>query len=216
MTTPPPIATRIAIVEDNASFRQELVKFLDDGTRFVVTGSYKSAEGALDGIPAETPEVILMDINLPNASGIECASRIKEVLPDVQILMLTVYEDTETIFKALQAGATGYLLKRATPARIMEAILEIKQGGSPMSSHIARKVVESFKAPASPSVKPEASQLTPRELEILGLLAGGSLYKEIAAALDISYATVRTHVERIYKKLHVRSRAQAVAKAGRR
>ncbi len=208
------VPTRIAIVEDNGAYRQELVKFLDDGTRFVVTGSYKSAEDAFEGLSRQTPEVVLMDINLPKASGIELASRLKEALPDIQILMLTVYEDTETIFKALQSGATGYLLKRATPSRIMEAILEIKDGGAPMSSHIARKVVESFKR--VPDAKPEAPELTPRELEILGLLAEGSLYKEIAAALDISYATVRTHVERIYKKLHVRSRAQAVAKAGRR
>jgi DNA-binding NarL/FixJ family response regulator len=205
---------RIAIVEDNEPFRRDLVSFLDDGTRFAVLGDFGNAEDAVKMLPGLTPEVVLMDINLPKASGIECTARLKELLPGTQFLMLTVYEDTDTIFRALQAGATGYLLKRAAPARIVEAILEIRQGGAPMSSHIARKVVESFKAPAGTTHA--APELTPRESEILNLLAEGCLYKEIAARLNVSYATVRTHVERIYQKLHVRSRAQAVAKVARR
>ena len=206
--------TRIAIVEDNEPFRRDLVSFLGDGIRFVVLGDYGNAEDAMKLLPQLAPEVVLMDINLPKASGIECMSRLKKQLPDTQFLMLTVYEDTDTIFRALQAGATGYLLKRASPARIVEAVLEIKQGGSPMTSRIARKVVESFKVPAGTARS--APELTPRESEILDMLAEGYAYKEIAARLDVSYATVRTHVERVYQKLHVHCRAHAVAKVARR
>jgi DNA-binding NarL/FixJ family response regulator len=206
--------TRIAIVEDNEPFRRDLVSYLGDGIRFVVLGDYGNAEDAMNMLPQLAPQVVLMDINLPKASGIECVFRLKKQLPDTQFLMLTVYEETDTIFRALQAGATGYLLKRASPAKIVEAVLEIKQGGSPMTSRIARKVVESFKVPAGAARSD--SELTPRESEILNLLAEGCAYKEIAARLDVSYSTVRTHVERVYQKLHVHSRAHAVAKVARR
>jgi DNA-binding NarL/FixJ family response regulator len=137
--------TRIAIVEDDAPFREDLRRFLDDGKRFVAVGAYGSAQSALQGAPSAVPEVILMDINLPDLSGIECTASLKEMFPQVHVLMLTVYEDTDNIFRALQAGATGYLLKRATPAKIVEAIREVRSGGSPMSGYIARKVVESFR-----------------------------------------------------------------------
>jgi DNA-binding NarL/FixJ family response regulator len=157
--------TRIAIVEDKEAFRRDLVAFLDEGTRFAVLGDFGNAEDAVKALPRLAPEVVLMDISLPKASGIECTSRLKELMPGTQFLMLTVYEDTDTIFRALQAGATGYLLKRAAPARIVEAILEIKRGGAPMTSHIARKVVESFKAPAGTTH--DSPGLTPRESEVL-------------------------------------------------
>ncbi|OAI38677.1 LuxR family transcriptional regulator [Planctomycetaceae bacterium SCGC AG-212-D15] len=203
-----PIA--VAIVEDNARYRKELAKFLGGCPEFTCTDTFGSAEEALAELPKRPTEVVLMDINLPSASGIECTARLKAQLPNLHILMLTVYEDTDSIFQALQAGATGYLLKRAHPDDIVRAIHDVRSGGSPMTGYIARKVVESFRqAPASTS---EAENLSPREREILNYLAQGYQYKEIAAALDISYATVRTHIERVYQKLQVCSRAQAVAK----
>jgi DNA-binding NarL/FixJ family response regulator len=199
----------VAIVEDNARYRKELTKFLDGCADFTCAGAYGSAEQALSELPKRPPDVVLMDINLPNVSGIECTARLKSLLPQLQILMLTVYEDTDSIFKALQAGATGYLLKRAHPDEIVRAIHDVRSGGAPMTGSIARKIIESFqKAPASS----ETENLSPREREILDFLAQGYQYKEIAAALDIGYATVRTHIERIYQKLQVCSRAEAVAK----
>jgi DNA-binding NarL/FixJ family response regulator len=201
----------VAIVEDNARFRKEMTKFLEGCAEFTVTGAFGSAEQALAELPKQPPEVVLMDINLPKASGIECTSRLKAVLPKLHILMLTVYEDTDSIFQALQAGATGYLLKRALPDEIIAAIHDVRSGGSPMTGHIARKVVESFRQVPASSGEAEEN-LSPREREILDYLAQGYQYKEIAAALNISYATVRTHIERVYQKLQVCSRAQAVAK----
>jgi DNA-binding NarL/FixJ family response regulator len=205
-------AISVAIVEDNARYRKELTKFLEGCSEFVCAGAYGSAEQALAELPKCPPDVVLMDINLPNASGIECATRLKSQLPQLHILMLTVYEDTDSIYQALQAGATGYLLKRAHPDEIVRAIHDVRSGGSPMTGSIARKVVESFRR-VSPN---EAENLSPREREILDYLAQGYQYKEIAAALDISYATVRTHIERVYQKLQVCSRAEAVAKITRK
>ena len=200
----------VAIVEDNARYRKELTKFLEGCAEFTAAGAYGSAEQALAELPQHPPDVVLMDINLPNISGIECTARLKALLPRLHILMLTVYEDTDSIFQALQAGATGYLLKRAHPDEIVRAIHDVRSGGAPMTGYIARKVVDSFRqAPASVN---EADNLSPREREILDFLAQAYQYKEIAAALNISYATVRTHIERVYQKLQVCSRAQAVAK----
>lgn len=161
-------------------------------------------------IPKLLPDVVLMDIHLPNMSGVECTARLRQLAPSLQILMLTVYEDSETIFKALKAGASGYLLKRTAPAQILEAIADVHRGGAPMTSEIARKVVQSFRAP-EPS-PPGTEPLTRREEEILELLARGYASKEIAEALSISFDTVRTHLRHIYEKLHVRSRTEAVIK----
>jgi RNA polymerase sigma factor (sigma-70 family) len=209
--------TRVAIIEDNARFREELAGLIESSKDLELVGWAGSAEEAINTIPPLTPNVVVMDINLPGASGIDCTTRLRELLPDSQILMLTVYEDTDSIFRALQAGATGYLLKRAHPRDILKGIREVKEGGAPMSSHIARKVVESFSRPAAaPVVDPELQSLTPREREILDLLAEGFLYKEIADKLSVSYSTVQTHVERIYRKLQVHSRSQAVARATRK
>lgn len=209
--------TRVAIIEDNARFREELAALIASAKDLELAGSAGSAEEALAKIPALAPNVVVMDINLPGASGIECTAKLRELLPDVQILMLTVYDDTDSIFRALQAGATGYLLKRAHPRDILNGIREVKEGGAPMSSHIARKVVESFSRPAVVApADPEMESLTPREREILDLLAEGFLYKEIADKLSVSYSTVQTHVERIYRKLQVHSRSQAVARANRK
>ncbi len=207
--------TKVAIIEDNARFRTELAALIETAKDLELAGTAGSAEDAIKKIPPLAPQVIVMDINLPGASGIECTAKLRELLPDAQILMLTVYEDTDSIFRALQAGATGYLLKRAHPRDILKAIREVKEGGAPMSSHIARKVVESFNRPAA-APDPEMESLTPREREILDLLAEGFLYKEIADRLSVSYSTVQTHVERIYRKLQVHSRSQAVARAHRR
>lgn len=199
----------LAIVEDNPRYRKELSGFLKGCSEFSAVTIYTSAEQALAELPKSPPDVVLMDINLPNLSGIECTARLKALLPGLQVLMLTVYEDTDSIFQALQAGATGYLLKRAHPDEILRAIRDVRSGGAPMTGYIARKVVESFRQTPAPS---EADNLSPREREILDYLAQGYQYKEIAAALDISYSTVRTHIERVYQKLQVCSRAQAVAK----
>jgi DNA-binding NarL/FixJ family response regulator len=199
----------LAIVEDNPRYRKELSGFLKGCPEFSGVSVYTSAEQALAELPKSPSDVVLMDINLPNLSGIECTARLKALLPGVQVLMLTVYEDTDSIFQALQAGATGYLLKRAHPDEILRAIRDVRSGGAPMTGYIARKVVDSFRQTPATS---EADNLSPREREILDYLAQGYQYKEIAAALDISYSTVRTHIERVYEKLQVCSRAQAVAK----
>jgi DNA-binding NarL/FixJ family response regulator len=169
-----------------------------------------SAENALQEIPKSKSEVVLMDINLPGINGVECARRLKPQLPGTQIIMLTVYQNTEHIFNALAAGATGYMLKQTPPAELLAAIKEVHGGGSPMSSHIARKIVSSFQHIASSSA--ESQSLSPREAEVLDLLAKGFLYKEIAEQMKVSYATVHTHIRHIYEKLHVRSRTEAVAK----
>jgi DNA-binding NarL/FixJ family response regulator len=155
------------------------------------------------------PNVALMDINLTGLNGVECVRRLKPLAPGTQIIMLTVYQNTEHIFNALAAGATGYLLKQTPPAELLDAITDVHGGGSPMSSHIARKIVQSFQRPAETAR--ESVALSPREVEVLDLLAKGYLYKEIADMLKLTYATVHTHIRHIYEKLHVRSRTEAVA-----
>ena len=200
----------VAIVEDDEEVRQSLRSVLDRAEGVCCVGAYANAEVALQEIPKVRPQFLLMDINLPGASGVECVRKLGPILPETLILMLTVHDDTETIFDALSAGASGYLLKPVLAAELLAAISDVQAGGAPMTSNIARKVVQSFKKPAPQENNSEP--LSPRETEILDLLAQGYIYKEIADQLSITYKTVSTHIERIYNKLHVRSRAQAVAK----
>jgi DNA-binding NarL/FixJ family response regulator len=200
----------VSIVEDNSQVRASLAKLIDSSPGFRCVSKHGSAEDALKEIPAQHPQVVLMDINLPGMNGVECARQLKPQLTGAQIIMLTVYQNTEHIFNALAAGATGYMLKQTPPAELLAAIKDVHAGGSPMSSHIARKIVQSFQ-PTAP-VSAEAQSLSPREAEVLNLLAKGFLYKEIAEQMGVSYATVHTHIRHIYEKLHVRSRTEAVAK----
>ncbi len=200
---------KVAIVEDDAKVREILTVLVSATPDFKWVGSYPNSEVALKHFSRDWPDVILMDINLPNMSGIECAARVKELRPQTQILMVTSHEDKERIFDSLKAGASGYLLKRAAPTEIFAAITEVHAGGSPMSTSIARKVVAYFQG--QPSMK-NTENLTARELEILDLLAQGYQYKEIATKLSIATGTVRNHLQHIYEKLHVRSRTEAVVK----
>jgi DNA-binding NarL/FixJ family response regulator len=201
---------RVSIVEDNARFRGGLEKLVRSSPDLECASAHASAESALAELPAAQPHVVLMDINLPGMNGVECVRRLKPLVPETQIMMLTVYENTELIFQALSAGATGYLLKQPPPADLLAAIRDVHAGGSPMSSHIARKIVQSFQRPSPSGAADEL--LSSRESEVLELLAKGYLYKEIADQLGLTYATVHTHIRHIYEKLHVRSRTEAVAK----
>jgi DNA-binding NarL/FixJ family response regulator len=200
----------VSIVEDDSSVRTSLAKLINSSPGYRCVSHHSSAENALQEIPKVKPDVALMDINLPGLNGVECVVRLKPQLPGTQIIMLTVYQNTEHIFNALAAGATGYLLKQTPPAELLAAIREVHGGGSPMSSHIARKIVQSFQKLAP--VAQETENLSPREAQVLDLLAKGYLYKEIADMTKITYATVHTHIRHIYEKLHVRSRTEAVAK----
>jgi DNA-binding NarL/FixJ family response regulator len=199
----------VSIVEDDVGVRGSLARLIDGTPGFRCLSQHPSAESALHEMPKANPEVVLMDINLPGLSGVECVRRLKPLLPRTQVIMLTVYQNTDHIFKALSAGATGYLLKQTPPTELLDAIREVHNGGSPMSSHIARKIVQSFQQPAPVAV--ESYHLSPRETEVLDLLAKGFLYKEIADKTGLTYATVHTHIRHIYEKLHVRSRTEAVA-----
>lgn len=200
--------TKIVIVEDGTVIRQGLERLLNRSTEFCCTGCYASAEEAIEGIALRMPDVVLMDINLPGMNGVECVRQLKPRHPDLQIVMLTIYDNLEQVFEALTAGATGYLLKQTPPEALLEALRDVAHGGSPMSSQIARKVVQSFHA-GTPSG--EVDKLSDRERDVLDFLAKGFLLKEIAEQLGLGYDTVRTYVRRIYEKLHVHSRAQAVA-----
>jgi DNA-binding NarL/FixJ family response regulator len=200
----------VSIVDDEKGLRESIATFVNGSTGFRCISNYSSAEAALKGLPEDKPGVVLMDINLGGMTGIECVERLKAVVPNMQILMLTVYEDTDQIFKALEAGATGYLLKRSSPTKLLQAIREIHAGGSPMSSSIARKVVASFQKSKQAGEKP--THLSPREEMVLNCLAKGLTYKQIADQLDISIDTIRTYLRRVYEKLHVQSRTEAVAK----
>lgn len=201
----------VSIVEDNDQLRATLARVLNRAEGFQCLATYPSAEAALEALPKEPPEVVLMDINLPGLNGVECVRQLKQHLPQLQIIMLTVYEDTENIFNALAAGATGYLLKRTPRDELLAAIQEVRRGGSPMTAHIARKVVLSFQRHPAPATAP-TQELSPREKEVLDCLSQGFLYKEIAEKLGISYETVHTYIRRIYEKLQVRTRTEAVAK----
>lgn len=200
----------VGIVEDNAGVRRSLEMMLNESPGFRCACACGSGEEALVSIPLHMPDVVLMDIHLPNRSGIECTARLKSLLPQLQIVMITVYTDIDTVFKALRAGASGYLLKRSPPERILEAITEVRQGGAPMTREIARKIVEAFNEP--PAVEAAAAELTRREKEVLELLSQGFANKEIGQRLSLSLDTVRYHLKQIYDKLHVRSRTEAVAK----
>jgi DNA-binding NarL/FixJ family response regulator len=201
---------RVAIVEDDSRLLSTLSKLINTDPEFEVEEGFSTATAALEGIPRLNPDIVIMDINLPDINGVECTRQLKAICPALQILMLTVYEDTEAIFSALHAGASGYLLKQTPIEELLAALREIHRGGSPMSSHVARKVVQSFKEDAA--VNLEVESLSRREREVLELVAEGCLFKEIADKLGVSFGTVHTYCRRIYEKLHVRSRAQAVAK----
>lgn len=200
----------LSIVDDDKHLRQSIATFIDGSPGFRCVSTYPNGALALEKLPADKPDVVLMDINMVGMDGIECVARLKTRMPDTQIVMLTVYEDTDKIFRALSAGANGYLLKRVEPARLLEAIRDVHAGGSAMSSSIARKVVASFQKPHTAST-PE-THLSPREQTVLDCLAKGLTYKAIADQLGIGIETIRTHLKRVYHKLHVCSRTEAVAK----
>ncbi len=201
---------KISIVEDDARVRGSLVRLIDSTEGFCCVSQHPSAENALIELKVTRPDVVLMDINLPGMSGVECVRQLRELLPTTQVVMLTVYENTNIIFSALTAGASGYLLKKSPPEKLIEAVHDVYRGGSPMTSHIARKVVASFQQVANPVH--EYEKLSLRELEVLDFLAKGFAYRDIAERLKISYHTVHTHIRHIYEKLHVRTRTEAVTK----
>ncbi|MCW1886507.1 response regulator transcription factor [Luteolibacter flavescens] len=200
----------VALVEDDELLRESLAEILAASPKWQLTGVYPDAESAIEGMSSVCPEVVLMDIQLPGRSGIACVAKLKELHPDAQVLMVTVYDNNDRIFNALSAGASGYLLKRDAPLKLLDSLDELLSGGSPMSGAIARKVVQHFQA--TPPSKNENHNLTPREKQILELLVKGGLYKEIAWDLGIGVETVRTHLHNIYAKLHVRTRTEAVVK----
>ncbi len=200
----------VSIIEDDNRIRESLAILIDGGENVRCISTHPTAEDALKHLPLKKPDVVLMDINLPGISGIECARKLKGLLPKVQILMLTMYEDNDLVFQALMAGASGYLVKRTSPADILDAIKEVHSGASPMSGKIARTVVEYFQK--LQNFSPQQEHLSPREKEILDLLVKGYRYKEIADALSIGFETVRSHLKNIYEKLHVHSRTEAVVK----
>jgi DNA-binding NarL/FixJ family response regulator len=202
----------VAIVEDDDRVRRSLVSMIQHIPGCACVGNYGSGEAALEGLAQLRARVIVMDINLPGMDGVECVRQLAGRDPGVLIIMLTVHEDTDTIFDALAAGASGYLLKPVRTQELAEALQDMLGGGAPMSSSIARKVVQTFRKPTTETNSPATdTTLSVREIDVLHLLSKGHLYKEIGETLDISYGTVRTYIQRIYKKLHVRSRAQAVA-----
>jgi DNA-binding NarL/FixJ family response regulator len=200
----------IAIVEDQRDMRESLVEWLGHAPGLRCVGAYANAEEALREIPLQKPDVVLMDINLGGLSGIECVARLKARLPQMQILMLTAYDDGDLIFNSLRAGANGYLLKNMRQEELVEAVRQVQAGGAPMSLSIARKVIDYFHRAETPSSA--VHHLTARERDILRLLAQGYLYKEIADRLGISMSTVRTHISAVYEKLHVHSRTEAAMK----
>jgi len=201
--------TKVAIVEDNHELRSSLQRMVEAVRGFSCLGTFDTAEEALKKLPHLRPDVVLMDIHLPFRSGIECTRQLKELCPATQVLILTVYEDADSIFDALRAGASGYLLKRSTPAEIIQAIHEVAEGGAPMSSQIARKVIASFREPRPGRAE---DNLTEREREILGLMSKGYAEKEIADKMHVSVNTVKSHRKHIYQKLHLHSRTDVLLK----
>ncbi len=199
------MSIRVAIVEDDWQFRQMLEEFINESDDFVCTSAFGDPRDALKHLPAAPPDVVLMDLQLPGMTGIECVAALRQKLPDLRVIMLTVFEQDEQVFSALSAGAYGYLVKRTPPARILDAIREVHAGGSPMSAHIARKVVASFHHSSTIT-------LSPQEREVLSRLSQGQTYTCIAAEMTISIHTVRNYIRRIYEKLQVHSRTEAVAK----
>jgi len=210
LPSPPDMQIKVAIVDDDADIRASLAALIRRNTNFRLAGDYPNAETALKEIPRHPPDVVLMDINLPGMKGYDCVRQLKAALPTVQFLMLTVYEDSDSLFNSLKAGASGYLLKRTASARLLEAIQDVHAGGSPMTPQLARRVVQFFSQPAS-ETSPLA-RLTPGEKDFLDQLANGYAYKEIADRMKISIDTVRSYVRTVYEKLHVHSRTEAVVK----
>jgi DNA-binding NarL/FixJ family response regulator len=204
------MTTGIAIVDDDARFRDFLGTLIAETEGYRCVGTYASGEEALRSLPGAKPDVVLMDINLGWMSGIECTQRLKETLPELHIVMLTVYEDGDEIFRALEAGASGYLLKRSSSAEILQAVADVQRGGAPMTSYIARKVVQSFQKRGRSTR--ESENLSPREEQVLSYVAKGYVNKEIAEAMGIGLETVRSYLKSIYMKLHVRSRTEAAMK----
>lgn len=205
---------RVAVVEDDANLRLTLETFVNRTQGLECVASFGSAEQALDELSAHRPDVVLMDIRLPGMSGIECVERLGAIVPQAKALMLTAYEEADDVFQSLAAGAFGYLLKSAEPARLREAIREVHLGGSPISGSVARKIVDRLRIGATtetPATK-DQTRLSPREVEILHLLAAGHAYKQIAAELGCTINTIRTHIKRIYEKLHAHNRTEAVRK----
>jgi DNA-binding NarL/FixJ family response regulator len=202
------MAIRVSVVEDDPQARELIVGWINRSQEFCCVSDHSSGEDALRLLPEARPEIVLMDINLPGMNGVECVRQLKPRLPEAQFVMVTIYEDSDHIFHALQAGATGYLLKQTERADLLAALRQVHAGGSPMTPNIARKVVRAFQHPAPEHM----AQLSARENEILDLLAHGYLYKEIADKLGIKVATVDTHIRRIYEKLQVRSRSEAIAR----
>jgi DNA-binding NarL/FixJ family response regulator len=200
----------VSIVEDDQRVRESLAVLINGADNIRCLATYATGEAALEEVIRKKPDVILMDINLPGMSGIECVRKLKAQMPKLQVLMLTMYEDDEKVFQSLVAGASGYLVKRTSPAELLKAIEEVHSGASPMSGKIARTVVEYFQT--LQSAKPQQEYLSKREEEILALLVKGYRYKEIAEALSIGFETVRSHLKNIYDKLHVHSRTEAVVK----
>jgi DNA-binding NarL/FixJ family response regulator len=196
---------RVSIVEDDADYRRMLEALLNQSADLRCVSTYSDPREALRHLPEDAPDVVLMDLQLPGMNGIECIAALRAACPALQTIMLTVFEQDEQVFQALAAGACGYLVKRTPPARILEAIREVKQGGSPMSAHIARMVVASFR-------QSDTVPLSPQETEVLGRLSHGETYAGIAGEMGIAVHTVRNYIRRIYSKLHVHSRTEAVAK----
>ncbi len=201
---------KVAIVEDDAGIRASLAALIRRAPEFQLTGDYPDADAALKAIPPKPPNVVLMDINLPGMNGVECVRQLKAIVPTVQFLMLTVYEDSDSLFRSLKAGASGYLLKRTASARLLEAIQDVHAGGAPMTPQLARRVVQFFSKPQEG--ESAVALLTPGERDFLDQLANGYAYKEIADRLNISIDTVRSYVRTVYEKLHVHSRTEAVVK----
>lgn len=200
----------VSVVEDDEGIRSSLAALIRRAPALRMVGDYADAETALKEIPRQPPEVVLMDINLPGMNGVECVRQLKARLPEVQFLMLTVYEDSDSLFNSFRAGASGYLLKRTAAARLLDAIKDVHAGGSPMTPQLARRVVQFFSHPAAGDSP--VSKLTPGEREFLDQLAKGYAYKEIASRMDISIDTVRSYVRTVYEKLHVHTRTEAVVK----
>jgi DNA-binding NarL/FixJ family response regulator len=208
-----PAPVRVAVIEDSPDWREMLERLFAESPGIECLGTFPTAESALKSLPGLRPHVVLMDINLPGLDGIECVRQLKTKLPATLFVMLTVYENTERIFQAVQAGASGYLLKRTAPADILQAVRDARNGGAPMTGFIARKVLDAFRAQLPQAVSPaETVELSAREQQVLEKLAKGFLVKEIAEQLGIGFGTVHTYTLRIYEKLHVRSRAEAAAR----
>lgn len=203
---------KVVIVEDLAEVAEGLAAFIQHDEALQLLATYRTAEAAALELPLLKPDIVIMDINLPGMTGIECVRKVKALEPSIQFMMFTVYENNDQVFEALKAGASGYLLKKTPPLQIIESIKELQQGGSPMSASIARKLVILFVDQYTVKATPEAAVLTAREKEVLNLIAKGLLYKEIAEQLGISFHTVRQHIGKIYEKLHVQNKTEAINK----